>query len=271
MLTFITIRFLDILDILLVAFMLYQLYRLIKGTVAFNIVIGLFSLYLFWLIVRALNMELLGSIMGQFIGVGVLALIVVFHPEIRKFLVFVGTNYNLNKVFSIDKLFGLSKTKSINQDQIDNIVDACVSMAKTKTGALIVIAQNSELTEQIQSGQKINAKISSVLIRTIFFKNSPLHDGAIVIKGKKIVAAGCILPLTKKELDKALGLRHRAAVGITENTDALTIIVSEERGSISVAQKGEIKRRISKESLTEILEENIWQEDSKEDDVKEEK
>lgn len=254
---FITIRFLDILDILLVAFLLYQLYRLIKGTVAFNIVIGLFSLYLFWLVVRALNMELLDSIMGSFIGVGVLALIVVFHPEIRKFLVFVGTNYNLNRVFSLDKLFGAGKTKTINHAQIDNLVEACVAMGKTKTGALIVIARNSELTEQISTGEKINAKISSSLIRTIFFKNSPLHDGAIIIKGNKIVAAGCILPLTQKQLDQALGLRHRAAVGMTENTDAICIIVSEERGYISVSQKGEIKRRISKEALVNILAENI--------------
>jgi len=257
MLTFITIRFLDILDILLVAFLLYQLYRLIKGTVAFNIVLGMFSLYLFWLLVEALNMELLGRIMGQFIGVGVLALIIVFHPEIRKFLVFVGTNYNLNRVLSLDKLFGTGKTKTINHQQIDNLVDACVSMGKSKTGALIVIAKNSELNEQISSGEKINAKISSSLIRTIFFKNSPLHDGAAIIKGNKIVAAGCILPLTQKELDQTLGLRHRAAIGMTENSDALTIIVSEERGSISVSQKGEIRRRISKETLTQILEENI--------------
>lgn len=265
MMVFITLRFLDIIDILLVTLLLYQLYRLLKGTVAFNIILGLFSLYLFWLVVKLLDMELIGTIMGQFIGVGVLALIVVFHPEIRKFLVFVGTNYNLNKVLSLDKLFGSGKIKSINHEQIDNIVDACVSMAKTKTGALIVIARNSELAEQVQSGQKINAKISSVLIRTIFFKNSPLHDGAIIIKGNRIVAAGCILPLTQKELDKALGLRHRAALGMTENTDALTIIVSEERGSISVALKGEIKRRISKEKLIEILEENIWEEKIKEE------
>ncbi len=257
MLTFISIRFLDILDIVLVAILLYQLYRLIKGTVAFNIVIGMFSLYLLWLVVRALDMELLGSIMGQFIGVGVLALIVVFHPEIRKFLVFIGTNYNVNRVLSLDKLFGAGKSKTINHQQIDNIVDACVSMAKSKTGALIVVAGNSELTDQIITGEKLNAKISSILIRTIFFKNSPLHDGAAIIKGNKITAAGCILPLTQKELDKALGLRHRAAVGITEITDAICIIVSEERGSISVAKGGEIKRRISKEVLTTILGENI--------------
>lgn len=257
---FITIRFLDILDILLVAFLLYQLYRLIKGTVAFNIVIGLFSLYLFWLIVRALDMELLGSIMGQFIGVGVLALIIVFHPEIRKFLVFIGTNYNVNKVLSLDKLFGAGKVKTINHRQIEHISEACESMGKTKTGALIVLAANNELDDQVNTGEKLSARISSSLIRTIFFKNSPLHDGAIIIRGNKIVAAGCILPLTQKDLDKALGLRHRAAIGLTENTDAMAIVVSEERGSISVAQKGEIKRRISKETLIQILEEFLQSE-----------
>ena len=257
MVAFITIRFLDILDIFLVALLLFQLYRLIKGTVAFNIVIGLFSLYLLWLVVRALNMELLGSIMGQFIGVGVMALIVVFHPEIRKFLVFIGTNYNVNRVLQLDKLFGSAKVKTINEEQIESIVDACVSMAKSKTGALIVIAGNSELNDQINTGEKLNAKISSSLIRTIFFKNTPLHDGAIIIKGNKISAAGCILPLTQKELDKMLGLRHRAAVGITETTDALTIIVSEERGTISVAKDGEIRRRVSREVLISILADNI--------------
>jgi len=257
MIAFITIRFLDILDIFLVALLLYQLYRLIKGTVAFNIVIGLFSLYLFWLVVKALDMELLGSIMGQFIGVGILALIVVFHPEIRKFLVFIGTNYNVNKVLSLDKMFGAGKVRTINNQQVNSLVDACVSMGKSKTGALIVITGVSDLSDQVNTGERLNAKISSSLIRSIFFKNSPLHDGAVIIKGNRIAAAGCILPLTQKELDQSLGLRHRAAVGITESSDSICIIVSEERGSISFAKRGEIKRRISKEVLTTLLEENI--------------
>lgn len=255
---FITIRFLDILDILIVAIMLYQLYRLIKGTVAFNIVIGLFSLYLLWLVVRALNMNLLGSIMGQFIGVGVLALIVVFHPEIRKFLLFIGTNYNVNRVLSIDKLFGTQRGKNIENKHIDPIVDACVSMSKSKTGAIIVIAGTSELNEQISTGERLDAVISASLLRTIFFKNSPLHDGAVIIKANEIAAAGCILPLTQREIDKSLGLRHRAAIGITENTDAVTLVVSEERGSISFVKGGEIKRRISREVLTSLLQENIF-------------
>lgn len=257
MLAFITIRFLDILDILLVTLLLYQMYRLLKGTVAFNIIVGLFSLYLFWLVVKLLNMELIGSIMEQFIGVGVIALIIVFHPEIRKFLVFIGTHYNLNKVLALDKLLGNTKKRTINQEQIDILVDACISMSKSHTGALIVLARTLELNEQINTGERLNAKISSSLLRTIFFKNSPLHDGAVIIRGNRIAAAGCILPLTQKEIDKSLGLRHRAAVGITENTDAVCIIVSEESGTISMAIEGEIIRHLTKEKLITLLEENI--------------
>ena len=257
MIAFITIRFFDFIDILLVTLLLYQLYRLLKGTVAFNIIIGLFSLYLLWLIVRLLNMELISSIMGQFIGVGVLALIIVFHPEIRKFLVFVGTHYNVNRVFALDKLLGTSKKRTINQEQIDILVDACISMAKSHTGALIVITNTLELNDQVNSGERLTAKISSSLIRTIFFKNSPLHDGAVIIRGNRIAAAGCILPLTQKEIDKSMGLRHRAAIGITENSDAVCIIVSEEKGTISFAKDGEIIRRLSKEKLFTLLEENI--------------
>lgn len=257
MIAFITVRFLDFIDILLVTLLLYQLYRLLKGTVAFNIIIGLFSLYLLWLIVKLLNMELIGSIMGQFIGVGVLALIIVFHPEIRKFLVFVGTHYNVNRVFALDKLMGTAKKRTINQEQIDILVDACISMSKSHTGALIVITNTLELNDQVNSGERLNAKISSSLIRTIFFKNSPLHDGAVIIRGNRIAAAGCILPLTQKEIDKSMGLRHRAAIGITENSDAVCIIVSEEKGTISFAKDGEIIRRLAKEKLITLLEENI--------------
>ncbi len=255
MVSFITLRFLDILDIFLVAFLLYQVYRLIKGTVAFNIVIGLFSLYLVWLVVKALNMELLGTIMGQFIGVGVLALIIVFHPEIRRFLVFIGTNYNVNKVLSLDKMFNAGKVKTISSDQLNAIVEACTSMAEAKTGALIVITQNSELIEQINTGERLNARISAGLITSIFFKNAPLHDGAVILKGNKIVAARCILPLTQKEVkNQNFGLRHRAGIGITEGTDALAIIISEERGFISFVVEGKIEENISHKQLSNRLE-----------------
>jgi uncharacterized protein (TIGR00159 family) len=137
------------------------------------------------------------------------------------------------------------------------MVDACFSMAKSHTGALIVITNDLELNEQVNSGERLNAKISSSLLRTIFFKNSPLHDGAVIIRGNRIAAAGCILPLTQKEIEKSMGLRHRAAIGITENSDAVCIIVSEEKGTISFAKDGEIIRRLTKEKLITLLEENI--------------
>lgn len=252
---FITIRFLDIIDILLVAFLLYQIYRLIKGTVAFNIVIGLVSLYLFWVVVRALDMDLLGTIMGQFIGVGVLALVIVFHPEIRRFLVIIGKNYNVNKVLSLDKVFNVSRPKSLSSEQIIEIVDACTRMSESKTGAIIVIPENSELMEQINTGEKMNARISSALLLAIFFKNAPLHDGAVIIKENKIAAARCILPITQKELKNPdLGLRHRAAIWITENTDSLAIVVSEERGTISYVLNGVIEENITAKKLVSNLE-----------------
>jgi len=255
---FITIRFLDILDILLVAFLLYQLYLLIKGTVAFNIFIGLFVVYLFWLLIRALNMELLDTLMGQFLGVGVLALIVVFQQEIRRFLLLIGSNNQVNKLFGMEKLFASDKIRSASNQQLKMLVKACENMARTKTGALIVIAQKSELREYVRTGEKINARISDALLETIFFKNTPLHDGAVVIIGNRVVAARCILPVTsKRDIDPNLGLRHRAAVGITEETDAVAIIVSEEKGKISVARAGHIHVNISLAELSKILEQVI--------------
>lgn len=255
---FITIRFLDVLDVLLVAFLLYQLYMLIKGTVAFNIFIGLFVVYLFWLLIRALNMELLDTLMGQFLGVGVLALIVVFQQEIRRFLLLIGSNNQVSKMFRMEKLFAHDKVNTASDKQLKMMVKACENMARTKTGALIVIAQKSELSEVVRTGEKINARISDALLETIFFKNTPLHDGAVVINGNKIVAARCILPITeKRDLDPNLGLRHRAALGITEQTDAIAIIVSEEKGKISVARQGEIQVNISLAELAQLLEQTI--------------
>lgn len=255
---FITIRFLDVLDVLLVAFLLYQLYMLIKGTVAFNIFLGLFVVYLFWLLIRALNMELLDTLMGQFLGVGVLALIVVFHPEIRRFLLLIGSNNQVNKMFRMEKLFASDRVKSASNQHLKMLVKACENMARTKTGALIVIAQKSELREYVRTGEKINARISDALLETIFFKNTPLHDGAVIIIGNKIVAARCIMPITdKRDLDPNLGLRHRAALGITEQTDAVAIVVSEEKGKISVALAGEIRVNVSLAELAQILEQVI--------------
>jgi len=252
---FITIRFLDILDILLVAFILYQLYMLIKGTVAFNIFVGLFFVYLFWLVVKALNMELMGTIMGQFIGVGVLALIIVFQQEIRRFLLMIGTRYQVGRTFSLEKLFTQEKGSADSAKSIKEIVRACEDMAKTKTGALIVIQYKSELQELIRTGEQLNARVSDDLLETIFFKNTPLHDGAVIIVEDKIAAARCILPVTERtDIPGNLGLRHRAAIGLSENTDAVAIVVSEETGLISLAKSGQLIVNINVIALAKELE-----------------
>lgn len=258
---FITIRVLDVVDILLVALLLYQMYRIIKGTIAFSIFIGFFLVYLGWLVIKAMNLELLSTLMGQFLGVGVLLLVVVFHPEIRRFFLLIGTNYQSKGRFGLDKLFASEKIKPANNQHVKEIVRACDNMARAKTGALIVIPHKSELKDIIRSGEKMNARISSALIETIFFKNTPLHDGAAVIVGSKIAAARCILPITERhDIDPNLGLRHRAAIGVTEVTDAVAIVVSEETGNISIASHGELMHKISIVQLTTELEKIIEEE-----------
>lgn len=249
---FITIRFLDIVDIILVALLLYQVYRLIKGTVAFNIVIGFFLVYLVWVVVRSMGMELLSSIIGQFIGVGVLALIIIFHPEIRRFLIYIGSHNQISRLLSLDKLFHAGRALR-DTGMIPDLVNTAFSFSRTLTGAIIVVARGSELLEQINTGEIINARISQPLLGTLFFKNTPLHDGAVIIKDNLIVAAGCILPLTHKEVDKSMGLRHRAAIGITENTDALALVVSEESGKVSLVESGNIQQIHTPEELSELL------------------
>ena len=251
---FITIRILDIIDILLVAVLLYQVYRLIKGTVAINIFAGIFAVYLFWLVVKALNMELLSSILGQVIGVGVIALIIVFQQEIRRFLLIIGTRYLSRSSFTLENLFSLN-IKASTSVKVDDIVRACEKMAGSKTGALIVIARKSELSTIAEGGDILNAETTSRLLESIFFKNSPLHDGAVIIIGDRIHAARCVLPTSENiYLPAKFGTRHRAALGVTEKTDALVIVVSEESGAISVAKSGEIRLALKPGELKEFLE-----------------
>ena len=231
---------LDIIDILLVAILLFQLYKLIKGTVAIKIFVGILAIYLLWKIVEVLQMKLLSEILGQFIGVGVIAVIIVFQQELRKFLIMIGNT----KFFSKE---GIMKFKWVNEENtvkvnINAIVNACQQMASSKTGAIIIITKENSLSSYIDTGELIQAKSSSSLIQNIFFKNSPMHDGAVIITGDIVMAARCILPVIENEaFPSHLGMRHRAAAGITENTDCLAIIVSEERGKISIAKKGELE------------------------------
>jgi diadenylate cyclase len=249
---FITIKFLDIVDILLVALLLYQFYMLIKGTVAINIFISIFSIYLFWLVVRALNMQLLASILGQIIGVGIIALIIVFQQEIRRFLLMLGTKY-MSKQFSLINLLS-SGRESFPEIKTKVIARACVNMSKSKTGALIVIARNSALQLYAETGEIINANTTTALIESIFFKNNPLHDGAIIVIGDKIFASKCMLPMSQNmEMPSKLGMRHRAGLGMTEHNDSMVIIVSEETGFVSIAEYGKLTINVTLKELLRKL------------------
>lgn len=240
MLLFLTFRLLDFIDIVLVATLMYQIYKMIRGTVAINIFMGIFVVYLIWLIVRALNMQLLTAILGQFMGVGVIALIIVFQQEIRRFLVVMTTRYFSKKKFSFDRLFKFNTTPA-NEVDIRQISLSLENMSKTKTGALIVISKTVDLNNFIHSGVLLNANINSELIESIFFKNNPLHDGAIIIVGNKIKAAKCILPSSiRQDLPPNYGTRHRAAIGISEETETITLLVSEETGRVAYAKNGEL-------------------------------
>lgn len=254
---FVSIRILDIIDILLVALLLYQIYMLIRGTVAINIFVGVFLLYIFWIVVKALNMELLSDILGQIIGVGVIALIIVFQQEIRRFLLLIGSKYLTRSAFNLNRIFSKSE-KYDSKVNIEAIVKACRNMSEGRVGALIVIAMKSDLFIYAESGDIINAETSSRLIESIFFKNSPMHDGAMIIKDELIYAVRCILPLTDKpNLPASFGLRHRAAIGISDITDALVVTVSEETGKISFVKEGIVNTDISISELRELLEEHL--------------
>jgi len=248
------ITILDIVDIVMVATILYQLYRLIRETAAFSISIGIFFVYLFWLVVKALNMELISALLGQVIGVGVIALIIVFQQEIRRFLLSIGNRYMSRNRFSFDKYF---PSGVVDQDvgQIaEEIVRAAEVMARTHTGALIAISRTSLLDIYSEGGELLNALISDELLKTIFYKGSPLHDGAVIIQNGKIFAARCPLPSTDQTgLPAKFGMRHRAAIGLSEQSDAVVIIVSEERGKISVADGGKIHEDITPNELRHIL------------------
>ena len=250
---FIDIKLTDIIDILLVAFLLYELYNLLKGTAAINIFLGIIAIFLLWKLVTALQMELLSEILGAFISVGFIALIVVFQPEIRQFLLLIGTPRFVSKTRSRMSFLNFNMTKAPKLD-VDPIVTACQKMSGTKTGALIIIAKLNELRQYVETGQVLNARISDQLLLNIFFKNSPLHDGAAIILNNTIVSARCILPVSSKKLSVSLGLRHRAAVGVTEKTDAIALIVSEETGEISYSKKGTLVLNVNPSHLKNFLE-----------------
>ena len=257
MLAFIEIKFLDILDIFLVAFLLYELYNLLKGTVAINIFFGIVAFYLLWKLVTALEMKLLSEIFGAFISVGFIALIVVFQPEIRKFLLMLGTP-GFMKSRRNRFLFWKFDVRPDIEPEVDKIIMAAKNLAGHKTGALIILANQSGLEQFVETGEKIDARITESLIENVFFKNSPLHDGAMIIHHNRIKAARCILPVSSNnKIPAHYGLRHRAALGVTEQSDALAIIVSEETGKISFAQNDQIRFNVQPTELKNMILEGL--------------
>tara|TARA_B100001758_G_C18396158_1_gene606072 strand:+ start:1525 stop:2301 length:777 start_codon:yes stop_codon:yes gene_type:complete len=248
---FLKISFIDLIDIILVSILIYQIYKLIKDTVAINIFLALAGIYLIWKLVSVFHFQLLSEILGQFVGLGVLIIAIVFQQELRKSLMLIGKakiikNKGLLR-FNLD-------IKNDNILNISAISKACQNMSKKQTGAIIIITQIDDLTPFCETGVAMNSKLSHPVLESIFFKNSPLHDGAIIIRNNVIISARCVLPLSNSsELPDHLGMRHKAAVGITEESDAIAIIVSEETGLISYAKDGQLSKKRTPQQLDQFL------------------
>ena len=250
----------DAIDILLVGIMLYYLYRLMRESRSLNVFVGIAIFIVIWLFVsQVLEMKLMGTILDKLVSVGVIAIIIIFQEDIRKFL------YNLGarqRIRSFTRFFMPKHSKDKDQEQLKRdimpIVMACMQMSKGKVGALIVIERGTTLSDIVSTGEVVNADINQRLIENIFFKNSPLHDGAMIISRHRIQAAGCILPVSHNlDIPKELGLRHRAALGMSQESDAIVVIVSEETGSVSIASGGTFRLRLSAEELESVLTEEL--------------
>ena len=241
----------DVIDILLFAILLYYLYRLMKDSGTLNIFVGIMMFLFVWVLVsKMLGMRLLGSVFDQMMNVGAIALVVIFHEEIRNFFKSLGSR----RYFKYLSTLFTRKGEDGNIENVMPVVMACISMAQQKVGALIVIEQKVALDDVIRTGEPINSDISQRLIEAIFFKNAPLHDGAMVIRGGRIVAAQCILPVSHDlNIPRKLGLRHRSAMGVSEISDAIAIVVSEETGNISVAQNGKFSLNLDAHKLEQLL------------------
>ena len=256
MLDFIDFSFLDILDILLVAALLYYIYKLLKGTVAINIFIGIAFIFLIWKITQALNMEMLSGILGYLLSGGVIGLIIVFQQEIRKFLLMIGTtNFSSKRNFLKQLKFLQSEIES--ETDVTILVNAAIKLSKSKTGALIVIERTNNLDFLINSGDAMNASLNEAILESIFYKNSPLHDGATIIRDNFIVATRVVLPLSNEKIPARFGLRHKAAIGVTEKTDALCLLVSEETGEISYIKDGSFELYTDYKELIEKIKKDL--------------
>jgi uncharacterized protein (TIGR00159 family) len=257
MFDFVPFSILDILDILLVATLLYYIYKLLKGTVAINIFIGIAFIFFIWKITQALKMEMLSGILGYLLSGGVIALIIVFQQEIRKFLLMIGTTNFSNKKSFLRQLKFL-QTEINSEVETEKIIKACNNMSKVKTGALIVIERTNGLDFLINTGDQMNALVNEAILESVFFKNSPLHDGATIIRDNYIVATRVVLPVSDStKIPARFGLRHRAAIGVTEKTDAVCLLVSEETGEISYIKDGEFVLYTTQDELNEKLKNDL--------------
>lgn len=261
---FIPFTFVDAIDILLVASLFYGVYRAMKGTSAPYIMIGIFVIYLVWILVKTFNLVLFSSILGQIISVGVIAILIIFQPEIRHFLQAIGRQRGRFEWLS--RIFNFRNRRTEHDINLEPIVVACQEMGADKVGALIIIKQDDDLGVVVESGISIDAKVSTALLENIFFKNAPLHDGGVVISGDRVVAAKCVLPSTQQEVPKSYGMRHRAALGMSEVSDAIVIAVSEETGKISVAHDSTIKRGVEPQNLTQTIRKLMRKNDRRRED-----
>lgn len=254
------IGFKDIVDIFLVAVLLYQMFRLLKRSGGVNIFIGIITFVICWFLVSyVFEMELLGGIFDRVVSVGTFGLIVLFQDDIRRFFSRIGSKKRWSSLIFIKRFFGFTNAEKEKTDyDLVQVVIACRNLAKSSTGGLILITRTNDLDFYAQSGEQINATINSRLIENIFFKNSPLHDGALIISAGSLKAAACILPVSKNQsIPKRMGLRHRAALGITEHSDAIAIVVSEETGHISWAVNGHLTVNVKPEQLEHFLSDEI--------------
>ena len=255
---FLDFGFVDLIDILLSAYLLYILYIKLKDTTAMNILAGILIVYVLWMVVKALDMSLMNTIMDRIASVGVLALVIVFQQEIRKFLLEMGNTSTFKRLFSLERIFQKVIKKSTEELNIPEIVNACTQFAKDYTGALMVFPNQSDLTSIVTTGEKLDCAITARLLGSLFFKNSPLHDGAVIIEQGKITAAKCILPLTQNpNVPSNIGTRHRSAIGMSEVSDSLVVVVSEERGEISYCEYGSICQDVTPVQLADKLKERF--------------
>lgn len=257
---FVEVKFVDVLDVFFVSILLYQVYKLMRGSVAIRVFLGFLSLYMAFLVVKAANMELLTSILGQFMGVGVLAAIILFQQEIRKFLLLLGRT----PVFNDSTFWSLkfwNHNGAMSRSDITPIVEAAKALGATNTGALIVISRQSELKFYAESGDRLDSLLSKRLLISIFNKYSPLHDGAVIIYNGRIIAARCILPVTERDnIPAQFGLRHRAAIGMSEATDVFILVVSEETGQISTVRNGTVNHNVTVKELRASIIDYLFEE-----------